>query len=111
MCFTDQERIGKDSHYEQEGKVQFVIDAVYAFAYALQSLKEDRCPDSEGICTEMKGVDGGTFYKNYLLKTSFIGKIGYIRITHVRASTDYILLPLSDLTSSNLQSEGHYFLN
>ncbi|NXB81762.1 GRM7 protein, partial [Donacobius atricapilla] len=27
---TGQERIGKDSPYEQEGKVQFVIDAVYA---------------------------------------------------------------------------------
>jgi hypothetical protein len=27
-------------HYEQDSKVQFVIDAVYAFAYGLQHMKE-----------------------------------------------------------------------
>ena len=26
-------------HYEQDSKVQFVIDAVYAFAHALQNMK------------------------------------------------------------------------
>ena len=59
--------------YEQDSKVQFVIDAVYAFAYALQKLKNDPCPNSVGICDQMKALDGGTFYKNYLLKTSFTG--------------------------------------
>ena len=62
-----------NSAYEQDSKVQFVIDAVYAFAYALQKLKEDLCPNSDGICDQMKAVDGGTFYKKYLLKTSFTG--------------------------------------
>ena len=59
--------------YEQDSKVQFVIDTVYAFDYALQKLKNDLCPNSVGICDQMKAVDGGTFYKNYLLKTSFTG--------------------------------------
>ena len=35
--------------YEQDSKVQFVIDAVYAFAYSLQKLKEDVCPRHRGI--------------------------------------------------------------
>ena len=62
-----------NSAYEQDSKVQFVIDAVYAFAYALQQLKNDVCPLHRGMCQDMKMVDGGFFYKNYLLKTSFIG--------------------------------------
>ena len=63
-----------NSAYEQDSKVQFVIDAVYAFAFALQKLKEDVCPHHRGVCQRMKSVDGGTFYKDYLLKTSFIGE-------------------------------------
>lgn len=63
-----------NSAYEQDSKVQFVIDAVYAFANALQSLKNDMCPRAKGMCQQMKMVDGGYFYKNYLLKTSFIGE-------------------------------------
>ena len=63
-----------NSAYEQDSKVQFVIDAVYAFANALQSLKNDLCPRAQGMCQQMKMVDGGYFYKNYLLKTSFIGE-------------------------------------
>ena len=60
--------------YEQDSKVQFVIDAVYAFAFALQKLKKDVCPRHRGVCQRMKSVDGGSFYKDYLLKTSFIGE-------------------------------------
>ena len=60
--------------YEQDSKVQFVIDAVYAFANALQKLKDNVCPNRQGLCEEMRMTDGGYFYKNYLLKTSFIGK-------------------------------------
>ena len=64
-----------NSAYEQDSKVQFVIDAVYAFAYALQQLKNDVCPMKKGMCREMKRVDGGFFYKHYLLKTSFTGVV------------------------------------
>ena len=61
--------------YEQDSKVQFVIDAVYAFANALQTMKNTLCPFKKGFCEEMRDVDGGFFYKEYLLKTSFKGKI------------------------------------
>ncbi|KAI4875057.1 hypothetical protein NFI96_010053 [Prochilodus magdalenae] len=45
---TGEERISRDSPYEQEGKVQFVIDAVYAMAHALHSMHIDLCPGSTG---------------------------------------------------------------
>lgn len=80
--------------YEQESKTQFVVDAVYAFAYALHNLHYDLCVKSKeesqqemyrqrGVCHEMINYDGFEFYKNYLLNVSFIGKyniyiIGYL---------------------------------
>ena len=60
--------------FEQDSKVQFVIDAVYAFAHALDALKRDVCPYLKGVCPAMTTYDGGDFYKNYLLKVDFIGK-------------------------------------
>ncbi|XP_040579714.2 LOW QUALITY PROTEIN: metabotropic glutamate receptor-like [Lepeophtheirus salmonis] len=57
--------------YEQDSKVQFVIDGVYAFAHALDKLKSDICPHWKGICPAMKAYKGGDFYKNYLLKVDF----------------------------------------
>ena len=69
--------------YEQDSKVQFVIDAVYAFANALQKLKDNVCPNRQGLCEEMRMTDGGYFYKNYLLKTSFIGKYTKVKNKYV----------------------------
>ena len=70
-------RLGDLLHYEQDSKVQFVIDGVYAFAYALDKLKSDVCPGyTGGVCPAMAHYDGGQFYKNYLLKVDFQGKIG-----------------------------------
>jgi hypothetical protein len=34
---------------------------------------QDLCPSYKGICPAMKNVDGGEFYKKYLLKVSFTG--------------------------------------
>ena len=83
-----------------------MIDAVYAFANALQSLKNDLCPRAKGMCQQMKMVDGGYFYKNYLLKTSFIGKciislhnqLG--RRTFQERDTSLRKNPISDLAES-----------
>ncbi|KAG7263556.1 hypothetical protein CRUP_011494 [Coryphaenoides rupestris] len=57
---TGQERIGIDSRYEQEGKVQFVIDGVYAVAHALHSMQRDLCPDYPGVCPDMEAAEGKT---------------------------------------------------
>lgn len=70
---TGEERIGRDSHYEQEGKVQFVIDAVYAVAYALHSMHQDLCPGSAGVCSNMDPVEGRLFLQ-YIRAVNFNGE-------------------------------------
>ncbi|XP_069722106.1 metabotropic glutamate receptor 7 isoform X4 [Phaenicophaeus curvirostris] len=72
---TGQERIGKDSHYEQEGKVQFVIDAVYAMAHALHHMNKDLCADYPGVCPEMENAGGKKLLK-YIRSVNFNGSAG-----------------------------------
>ncbi|KAG7472914.1 hypothetical protein MATL_G00114050 [Megalops atlanticus] len=72
---TGQERIGIDSKYEQEGKVQFVIDAVYALAHALHNMHKDLCPERSGVCPEME-LAGGKKLLKYIRTVSFNGSAG-----------------------------------
>ncbi|CAI9541709.1 unnamed protein product [Staurois parvus] len=72
---TNQERIGVGSAYEQEGKVQFVIDAVYAMAHALHNMHKAVCPGSVGICSRMDPVDGTELLK-YIRNVNFTGIAG-----------------------------------
>ncbi|XP_048196119.1 metabotropic glutamate receptor 8 isoform X2 [Perognathus longimembris pacificus] len=67
------ERIARDSSYEQEGKVQFVIDAVYSMAYALHNMHKDLCPGYIGLCPRMSAIDGKEL-------------LGYIRAVHFNGS-------------------------
>lgn len=73
LLFPGQERIGIDSKYEQEGKVQFVIDAVYAMAHALHNMHKDLCPDQSGICAEMEAAGGKKLLK-YIRNVNFNGE-------------------------------------
>lgn len=73
LCVSGQERIGIDSKYEQEGKVQFVIDAVYAMAHALHNMQKDLCPENSGICPEMEQAGGKKLLK-YVRSVSFNGE-------------------------------------
>ncbi|XP_072569152.1 glutamate receptor, metabotropic 6a isoform X7 [Paramormyrops kingsleyae] len=67
---TGEERISRDSHYEQEGKVQFVIDAVYAMAHALHNMHVDLCPGHTGVCDKMDPVEGRLLLK-YIRSVNF----------------------------------------
>ncbi|XP_037925369.1 metabotropic glutamate receptor isoform X2 [Hermetia illucens] len=80
-------RLSEKVGYEQESKIQFVIDAVYAFAYALHNLHHDICFKKHlerepaptlpyPICPEMANYDGKDFYSNYLLNVSFVDMAG-----------------------------------
>lgn len=80
---SGQERIGIDSKYEQEGKVQFVIDAVYAMAHALHSMQRDLCSDHPGICPQMETAEGKTLLK-YIRNTSFNGEWRDNTSLHIR---------------------------
>lgn len=70
---TGEERIGQDSAYEQEGKVQFVIDAVYAIAHALHSMHQALCPGHTGLCPAMEPTDGRTLL-HYIRAVRFNGE-------------------------------------
>lgn len=73
MCVSpDRERIGQDSLYEQEGKVQFVIDAVYAMGHALHNMHKNLCPGKVGLCPKMDPVDGVELLK-YIRNVNFSG--------------------------------------
>ncbi|KAM9856170.1 metabotropic glutamate receptor 4-like [Aulostomus maculatus] len=72
---TNHERIGKDSSYEQEGKVQFVIDAVYAMAHALHNMHKDLCPGKVGLCSKMETING-TLLLKYIRNVNFSGIAG-----------------------------------
>ncbi|XP_006882138.1 PREDICTED: metabotropic glutamate receptor 4 isoform X2 [Elephantulus edwardii] len=75
MSVRDRERIGQDSAYEQEGKVQFVIDAVYAMGHALHAMHRDLCPGRVGLCSRMDPVDG-TQLLRYIRNVNFSGIAG-----------------------------------
>ncbi|KAK0142878.1 Metabotropic glutamate receptor 8 [Merluccius polli] len=72
---TGEERISRESHYEQEGKVQFVIDAVYAMAHAIHSMHIDLCPGYMGICDKMDPVEGRMLL-HYIRSVNFNGSAG-----------------------------------
>ncbi|XP_030336161.1 metabotropic glutamate receptor 8 isoform X5 [Strigops habroptila] len=69
---TGLERIARDSAYEQEGKVQFVIDAVYSMAYALHNMHKDLCPGYIGLCPRMSTTDGKELL-SYIRAVNFNG--------------------------------------
>ncbi|XP_058244753.1 glutamate receptor, metabotropic 6a [Hemibagrus wyckioides] len=72
---TGKERISRDSPYEQEGKVQFVIDAVYAMAHALHNMHQDLCPGATGLCAKMDPVEGRLLL-SYIRSVNFNGSAG-----------------------------------
>ncbi|XP_038054375.1 metabotropic glutamate receptor 4-like isoform X2 [Patiria miniata] len=67
-----------DETYEQEGKISFVVDAVYAFAHALNRIQGELCNGSAGLCPEFMNVDGHSLL-DILKNISFGGSTGTVR--------------------------------
>ncbi|KAI1732138.1 receptor family ligand binding region domain-containing protein [Ditylenchus destructor] len=75
-------------NFNPDDKVQFVIEAVYAIAHALQAMKMKVCPDDTiesswisryaklpEVCSAMRKIDGNDFYQ-YLLNVKFEDLVG-----------------------------------
>ncbi|GBM09685.1 Metabotropic glutamate receptor 8 [Araneus ventricosus] len=72
---TGNEELSPHTGYEAERQLQFVSDAVLAFAYALKAMHRDLCNGIPGLCLKMNPIDGFTLL-NYLKNVSFKGLSG-----------------------------------
>lgn len=78
FCFTGLEKVGRDSNYEQEGKVQFVMDAVYAMAHALHRMHRELCYGYPGLCPRMASNIDGKELLSHIRAVKFNGKFGLL---------------------------------
>uniref|UniRef100_A0A4W5KCN3 Glutamate receptor, metabotropic 6a n=1 Tax=Hucho hucho TaxID=62062 RepID=A0A4W5KCN3_9TELE len=94
---TGEERINRDTPYEQEGKVQFVIDAVYAMAHALHSMHLDLCPGAMGVCDKMDPVEGRMLL-NYIRSVNFNGGLLlFPKPNTIVQAQNPLLLPMEEM--------------
>ncbi|XP_059800876.1 glutamate receptor, metabotropic 2a [Hypanus sabinus] len=61
----------KKAKFEQESKIMFVLNAVYAMAHALHNMQRALCPNTTSICEKMRPMNGKKFYKDYIIKVHF----------------------------------------
>ena len=66
-----------ESNRSIDDKVPFVIDAVYAFAHALHALYVKTCPALDGVCDNMKNLDGKELL-SFLHNVTFKGVTGNV---------------------------------
>lgn len=59
--------------FELERQLQFVSDAVLAFAYAVRDMHQDLCQGNPGLCRKMKPIEGSQLL-NYLKPVRFNGE-------------------------------------
>ncbi|TMW50278.1 hypothetical protein DOY81_004630 [Sarcophaga bullata] len=71
---TTTERLSRENT-DFEGQLQFVSDAVMAFAYALRDMHRDLCGGRPSLCDAMKPTKGADLLK-YLRKVQFQGLSG-----------------------------------
>ncbi|KAK0397750.1 hypothetical protein QR680_002252 [Steinernema hermaphroditum] len=75
--------------FNPDDKIQFVIEAVFAIAHALQAMKQVVCPNDTvetswisrhskipDVCTPMTHIDGDVFYNKFLLNVKFKDLVG-----------------------------------
>ncbi|XP_057692585.1 metabotropic glutamate receptor 3 [Corythoichthys intestinalis] len=59
------------SNFEPESKIMFVVNAVYAMAYALHNMQRSLCFNTSSLCDNMKALDGRRLYRDFILNVSF----------------------------------------
>lgn len=59
--------------FELERQLQFVSDAVLAFAYAVRDMHQELCQGNPGLCRKMKPIEGSQLL-SYLKRVRFNGE-------------------------------------
>ncbi|CAH0669762.1 unnamed protein product [Chilo suppressalis] len=71
---TGKERLSAENT-EFEAQLQFVVDAVFAFVYAIRDMHNDLCGGKPGLCEAMRPASGATLLR-YLRQVRFTGLTG-----------------------------------
>ncbi|CAN0351470.1 unnamed protein product [Lampetra planeri] len=62
-------------HYEQDSKMAFVVNAIYAMAHGLHKMQQALCPGQRSMCPAMRPINGSTLL-TFLMRTRFFGVTG-----------------------------------
>ncbi len=109
-CDPANEVISQENGYRQNGKVTFTIDAVYAFAHAIDKIIDTQCPD-DTLCQEITDQrSGGVSIKGdillkYLHNISFPG--ASVDVLQFDSSGDEVGLFI--IKNLKKRSTGEYF--
>ncbi|XP_038627081.1 metabotropic glutamate receptor 2 [Tachyglossus aculeatus] len=57
--------------FEQESKIMFVVNAVYAMAHGLHNMHQALCPNATHLCDAMRPVSGRRLYRDFMLNVKF----------------------------------------
>lgn len=72
-CLNESLTLNISMGYKQQKFLHFVRDAIYSMAHALHDMQKEKCGEGyNGICSEMKHIDGIDLTK-YLQNVSFKG--------------------------------------